>query len=42
LTTNLSEKIQTGMGGLIAVVGVVGVLAPNRLGVSGADGAMTA
>jgi hypothetical protein len=34
MTTHTSQKIQTGMGVIMAAVGLAGVLAPSRLGVS--------
>jgi hypothetical protein len=42
LITNISETIQTGMGGLMTAVGVAGVLAPDRLNASGSGGTTTA
>jgi hypothetical protein len=41
MTTNISEKIQTGMGGLMSVVGAAGVLVPERLSAAPAGGAIT-
>lgn len=41
MATNISETIQTGMGGLMTAVGVAGVLLPDRLNASNAGGAMT-